>query len=338
MRKINPQALAYATIVLIAAATFLTFDVLFSASTDGDYPREILAALVGTLMAAVITTLLLRHQSAGEEAKERNVEVFKQKIAAYDGFIESSMDFLADRVLTAEEAYQLRRRVYRISLLSSAQTVETATNFLRSNIVDEQNTQIFDVIKCFRSELKLDPLSDESLYNMEAVDVRLAGGIDDDTVEEDQRFLSGLVDSILSVIEKRDALLSEQFSKEEPWGANDGAYSSIQRFRGTAYYFTISYGNSHNKKMIDGYLDLAECSQAEQERLHNVALSCGFGDDDETTEFASFLVSPESQARRGSMLEKRRILTMDELADAIIAIEHAADMRKRGKPEVAGDD
>lgn len=103
MRKISPNGLAYATIVLIAAATFLTFNVLFSASTDGDYPREILAALVGTLMAAVITTLLLRHQSAGEEAKERNVEVFKQKIAAYDSFIESSLDFLADRELTAEE-------------------------------------------------------------------------------------------------------------------------------------------------------------------------------------------------------------------------------------------
>ena len=67
--------------------------------------------------------MLLRSQTQGEELKERNVEVFPKKVEAYEAFVELSLKLLDDHALCDDEARQLRRSVYKLSLFSSEDTV-----------------------------------------------------------------------------------------------------------------------------------------------------------------------------------------------------------------------
>src|SRR5687767_8988330 len=116
LRKIlfsNWQAIV---IFVIFLTTFVTFNILFDAASRQNYFKEILAALIGTILAAVVTTMLLKSQTRGQELKERNVEVFRSKLRVYDQFISRAVDALNDEKLAPGEVRELKKLAYQISL------------------------------------------------------------------------------------------------------------------------------------------------------------------------------------------------------------------------------
>lgn len=227
-RKLGGNAVPYAAIVLIALSAFLTFNILFSASTADEYPREILAALIGTLMAGVITTLLLRQQSAGEELKERNVEVFRRKVDAYGAFIDLSLRHLREG-LTDVEADELRREVFRISLVSSAETVEVVTAYVRAHTLRDSEIEMSEVIAAFRKELKLDPLDENAFNDMSPIDAKLRGDINHASTSAHCKQLGERQSALLDALLARDAQLLEGLEIFKPTGSSNGAAASLYR-------------------------------------------------------------------------------------------------------------
>jgi hypothetical protein len=134
LRTPNAQALIIATIFVIS---ILTFYILFDAASKIEYFKEILAALMGTLLTAVITTLLLKSQTSGEEIKERNVELFRRKFDAYSRFIELASLHTADRNLSKEESIQLLSMFHNMRLLSSKETSEKVFLFIEESFLEK---------------------------------------------------------------------------------------------------------------------------------------------------------------------------------------------------------
>ena len=116
----NVQALIIAAIF---AMSVVTFYVLFNAASKIEYFKEIVAALIGTLLTAVITTLLLKSQTSSEEGREKNVELFKHKFDAYSTFLELASRHTSDRNMSSDEASQLLSIFHRIRLLRDRKSV-----------------------------------------------------------------------------------------------------------------------------------------------------------------------------------------------------------------------
>jgi hypothetical protein len=66
-----------------------------------------MGALLGTVITAVVTVLLLSGQSAAEEVKERNVKVFEKKSEIFQKYIDIVWDIWEDHTVTSEEYLQL---------------------------------------------------------------------------------------------------------------------------------------------------------------------------------------------------------------------------------------
>ena len=130
----NAQALIIAAIF---AMSVLTFYVLFNAASKIEYFKEILAALIGTLLTAVITTLLLKSQTSNEESREKNVELFKRKFDQYSAFLELASRHTADRSLSKEESIQLLTTFHKIRLLGGKETAEELLAFIEDNFLEK---------------------------------------------------------------------------------------------------------------------------------------------------------------------------------------------------------
>ncbi|MES0190980.1 hypothetical protein [Mesorhizobium sp. LSJC264A00] len=170
----NPQIVA---VGIIALMSFLIFYVLFQASSDQNYFREIIAALIGTLLTVTITTMLLKYQTSGEEVKERNVEVFRKKVEIYDEFLALAIDSINDNKIGEEEARELRKKVYHLSLFSSEETVELVVQFLRAHLLEDvDQIEIIDLVSAFRKDLNLEFVDELTGSGLSAVDHLLSAG------------------------------------------------------------------------------------------------------------------------------------------------------------------
>lgn len=66
-------------------------------------PSQFYGALVGTVITAIITILLLQGQTQTEENKERNVKVFEKKSEVFNDFIEQLWEIWEDRTVSLDE-------------------------------------------------------------------------------------------------------------------------------------------------------------------------------------------------------------------------------------------
>lgn len=139
------------SVILIGIVSFLTFYVLFNQVTADDYMREIIAALIATILTVTITTLLLKSQTESEEAKERNVEILRRKIDSYNVFIDLIIDTMDQDEVTEDEAKAIRKQVYHLSLFSAPDTVQEVVLFVRGHLLgDVEETSFTDVVQAFR--------------------------------------------------------------------------------------------------------------------------------------------------------------------------------------------
>lgn len=287
----NPQLLI---VIAIAIVSFIIFYVLFQQVSSVEYLREIIAALIATILTVTITTLLLKSQTDSEEAKERNVEILRRKIDSYNVFIDSIIDSMDDDDVTAEEAKVIRKHVYHLSLFSAAETVETVVKFVRWRLLDDVDESSFiDVVQAFREELKLDT-SDELLgSDLEAVDKLITFGF-----ANRDAFLAirDHIDEMNELIAK-SAIAGDGTLLDvgKPCGSLSGLAFTIDGSAGVQHLLQIDYPEDHEFSEIDlwTFLDLSEAETAIAPDMETVALGRGYvwdegnGDEDSTTGAAS---------------------------------------------------
>lgn len=110
--------------VLVCFLVFCAVSVFMRVFTIGDLHLNFMAALLGTVITAVVTVLLLSGQSAAEEVKERNVAVFNDKSQIYKSFIKEIWETWKDHQVTSDEYWSLTSMFYQELMLYSKEETQ----------------------------------------------------------------------------------------------------------------------------------------------------------------------------------------------------------------------
>ena len=137
------------TIAVIVTA-FLVF--VFFPLYRGAYPSSDLAgmwysAFIGFILSAVITCLLLKIQSSGEVHRERQAEVFKEKLQIYKNYLELIGKIIGDEKLERDEEVELRVLTASIAMHTSANRMKGICANVRDVVLsmcDKENRDTMD--------------------------------------------------------------------------------------------------------------------------------------------------------------------------------------------------
>ena len=275
----NPQLF---TVIAIGLLSFVIFYVLFQQVTAADYLREIIAALIATILTVTITTLLLKTQTDSEEAKERNVEILRRKIDSYNVFIDSIIDTMDDEGVSADEAKTIRKQVYHLSLFSSPDTVQEVVQYVRGHLLDDVDKSNFiDVVQAFRSELKLDTSDDLLGVDIEAVDRLIGLGFGNrEAFFAVRDFIDRMQEQIAATVKDANG---------DPLDANpaNGSLSGMA-FRFTSpsraeYIVHVNYPDELEPTVIEVNVcvDLTDTDHGAAKAIADAAIAAGFTWDDE---------------------------------------------------------
>ena len=102
------------TVLLVVAIVFLVGMIVLQMFFGGEgiLPVQILGAMVGACLTAIITLFLLIGQTESQENKDKAIKIYEQKIRVYSSFISSLWETLSDGKLEDEELRALRGKVF----------------------------------------------------------------------------------------------------------------------------------------------------------------------------------------------------------------------------------
>ena len=118
--------------LLVATDLFSQKDLWFQSS----------CVIIGTIVTAVITLLLLNGQSDKEEEKERNAKVFEEKLAIYKEFLNTLCRIVKDGEITDEEFVELQFQVAQIAMHTDKAHVDKISNCLAGIIGPIKNKNL----------------------------------------------------------------------------------------------------------------------------------------------------------------------------------------------------
>ncbi|MBO5540771.1 MAG: hypothetical protein J5980_07500 [Muribaculaceae bacterium] len=154
MKDINYKYLLITLAVVLIA--FLSCSLLWLYPDKGVGPN-MMTAFLGVFLSALVTLLLLRGQTKAEESKDRNSQVFKEKLRIYQDFLETLNVVLEDGVVTPEEALKLK---FKISLMA------LHTDGLRINEISRSIKKIFIAVNERPGKLKIESVQLEDLLHI----------------------------------------------------------------------------------------------------------------------------------------------------------------------------
>ena len=103
----NTTFVAILFVCILLLAIFVAIATRSGAWPGTDASSQILSALAGAIVAAIITLFLLLGQTASEEMKERNAKIFEEKLRIYQEFLRKLCDVVKDQKITSEEEIEL---------------------------------------------------------------------------------------------------------------------------------------------------------------------------------------------------------------------------------------
>ncbi|MDL2223322.1 hypothetical protein LJB98_04395 [Bacteroidales bacterium OttesenSCG-928-M11] len=161
-------------------------------------PSQFYGALVGTVITAIITILLLQGQTQTEENKERNVKVFEKKSDVFNNFIEQLWKVWEDRSVSLEELNELLKLVSK-DIIPYAQPESSSIILSELNkIADKANPNESD-----SSDSNVTKQIQQSIFtiiNVLSKEIGLGGEIKDDISHE----LDALEGKILPYLNKKN--------------------------------------------------------------------------------------------------------------------------------------
>lgn len=112
MKLLNFKGLSYLIPILILCFISGVIVVFFRLFSLKDLWYETYAAIIGVVITAVITFILLKGQTENEEEREKSIELHKRKIEVYASFVQELWSKLDDNCLTKDEMLQIRRKCF----------------------------------------------------------------------------------------------------------------------------------------------------------------------------------------------------------------------------------
>ena len=147
-------------LALIACA-IVVFLRLFSVA---DLWFQMYAAILGVIITAIITQVLLKGQTESDTEREKNAEVFREKLKIYMDFLKMLCDTLKDKKLTEEESMLLQFQISYIAMHTQSKNIEMLSRNVKDIVEiytkpghkptsEELLPRLFNIVACFREEL-----------------------------------------------------------------------------------------------------------------------------------------------------------------------------------------
>lgn len=143
-------------------ALFVSVAIASGAWPGSDASSQILSALAGAVVAAIITLFLLLGQTSSEEKKERNTKIFEERLRIYQEFLHKLCDVVKDLKIEPEEEIELEFQVAYIAMHTSSESIMTISDQVRNIVVNikkgesdsnEILSQLFIIADTFYKEL-----------------------------------------------------------------------------------------------------------------------------------------------------------------------------------------
>lgn len=103
-------------IALMVLVTLLVPVLFFLFSLENLW-YEAYAAIIGVVLTAIVTVMLLDGQSRSEEEKDKNIEVYKARLGVYSGFNQKMWDILNDDDIESDEILELQNYFFKEVIL-----------------------------------------------------------------------------------------------------------------------------------------------------------------------------------------------------------------------------
>lgn len=137
-------------------------------------PGRFYGSLIGVVLTAIITVLLLSKQTDTQEKKEKTMKVFEVKLNIYRTFLENLYEIMKDGKIEKEEALKLQFQTSYIFMHTKPEHIKEISEHLYSilNIYcakksekecDDPIEELFKIVAIFRDELYEDEKGEESL-------------------------------------------------------------------------------------------------------------------------------------------------------------------------------
>lgn len=121
-----------APLLVIVIAVAVSVFIFFRAFSVQDFPpfaKEVLAALLGSVLTITITAVLLRYQTASEINRDKSVAVFQEKLKMYEGFCSVLSKIAQTGALSDDDEQTLRLWAMRLSLVSGEEVSKAIDHF-----------------------------------------------------------------------------------------------------------------------------------------------------------------------------------------------------------------
>ena len=155
--------------------------------TYQDFPARLMAAILGVVITATITVVLLDGQSKKEQTAKRNSKVFEEKLKIYQDFLTTLYDVVKDRKLTEDEKLLLEFKTSLVAMHCKPKNLDSVSAAVRNVISSvcpsdeakkqksQGNIPLLESLLGVVEALKID------LYN---VDVEIDGNMDDNDLDK----------------------------------------------------------------------------------------------------------------------------------------------------------
>lgn len=123
------KSLSYLSIIILAVALYLGFDVLFE-KVRTDTAKEVVIASLGAIFVLLSTKLLMEKESENRLGEERRRSLYKDNLNDYRIAADNIMRILKDDQLNHTEIYAMREVYAKLVLLGSKDAIEKSRKFI----------------------------------------------------------------------------------------------------------------------------------------------------------------------------------------------------------------
>lgn len=170
MNKLSENRIILFSAVLIIFVCF--FAVYLRLFTEKELWYEMFAAVLGVIITAIITMILLKGQSENEGRREKNTKVFEEKLKIYQDYLHTLCDVIKGHSLSDEEKILLEFQTSYVAMHCDSKYIATVSKAVQNLIEyycpddDEGLTQkdksgspdplldnLFCIVEAFRKDL-----------------------------------------------------------------------------------------------------------------------------------------------------------------------------------------
>jgi uncharacterized membrane protein YgaE (UPF0421/DUF939 family) len=173
-------SIALGLLAVIIAVAFRLF-------SEADLWFQMFSAILGVIITIIITNLLLNSQTNSDLQRERNSEIFREKLRIYQEFLQALYDVLKEEAVTPDEAMRLQFQTSYIAMHTSSEHIRQVSECVSSivkmysqcpsengrKVLQDKELllkNLFRIVEIFRQEL----YTDQTDFNREDIDKAIA--------------------------------------------------------------------------------------------------------------------------------------------------------------------